>query len=479
VTTPDEEALCFSPARAINRRLVSREISARELLDAHLQQIERVNPLVNAIVTLDETGARLRAAALDEALAHGAEPGALHGLPVAHKDTHRVAGMRTTFGSPIFAEHLPESDDLVVDRMRRAGANSVGKTNVPEFAAGSHTFNTVFGATRNPYDTTRSAGGSSGGAACALACGMQPIADGSDMGGSLRNPASFCNVVGMRPTPGLVPSVPAADLFGTLAVTGALARSADDLAFVLGAISGPDPRSPIVAGVDVAGIGAALHGEVAGLRVAFSEDLGGRLPVEREVREAVRSSVELLAGLGAEVREACPDLEGADEAFRTLRAVQFEAAYGELERSSGGQMKATIRENIAIGRRLGGTEVARANRLRSELFSRCAAFFEDVDLLLLPTSQLLPFEVDLEYPTSIEGVEMGDYLEWMASCCWISVPGLPACSVPVAFSASGLPVGVQLVGAARADRLVLEAAHGLEQVAGVVARRPGVTGIAR
>jgi amidase len=454
--------------------LRSRELSAREVLAAHLAQIEAINPSVNAVVTLVAEQAMVEAAAADERLARGEEVGSLHGLPVAHKDTHRTAGIRTTFGSPIHADLVPDADELIVERMRAAGAITIGKTNVPEFAAGSHTFNPIFGATGNPYDLSKSAGGSSGGAAAALACGMHPIADGSDMGGSLRNPASFCNVVGLRPSAGRVPSHPVANSWATLSVEGAMARSAADLALVLGAISGPDPRSPISLDGSPAQFAAPIERELTGLRVGFSADLGGLLPVEAEVAAAVAAAAGALSGLGADVTEDCPDFAGADEVFRVLRAHQFELAYGQLLDEYPDLLKETIVWNIEQGRGLTGPEVGRAERHRSTLYQRVIAFFEQYDLLVLPTSQVLPFAIELEFPSEIAGVEMTSYLDWMASCYFISLTGLPACSVPAAFSSGGLPIGVQLVGPPRADFFVLQAAHAFEQVDAMGRRRPPV-----
>src|SRR5215204_3898064 len=260
--------------------LRAREVSARELLDAHLQRIERIDPSLNAIVTLDADGARTAADAADAALAAGEDVGPLHGLPVAHKDTHATGGMRTTWGSPLHADTVPLRDELVVARLAAAGANRVGKTNVPEFAAGSHTYNTLFGATHNPYRHGLSAGGSSGGAAAALAAGFVPLAEGSDMGGSLRNPAAFCNVVGLRPTPGRVPTWPAAMGWSQLSVQGPMGRTVADVALQLAVLAGPDRRVPISLSDDPAGFAAGMSDRLDGLRVAWAPDLGGRVTVD-------------------------------------------------------------------------------------------------------------------------------------------------------------------------------------------------------
>src|SRR3954454_12561581 len=293
-----------------------REICARELLEVHLARIAERNPELNALVSLDEARAREGAAAADEATARGDELGPLHGLPFAVKDTHDVAGWRTTYGSPLFADHVPDADDLVVERIRRAGVVVIGKTNVPEFAAGSHTFNKVFGTTLNPVDPNRSAGGSSGGAACALASGMVPLAEGSDMGGSLRNPASFCGVVGLRPSLGRVPQWPKANQWETTSVGGPMGRTVEDVALLLAVIAGPDPRAPQALGEPGTAFAPPLAGSLTGLRVAVSTDLGGLLEVDTEVASVVEGSRQVFASAGASVGTAHPSLAEGDDTFR-------------------------------------------------------------------------------------------------------------------------------------------------------------------
>ncbi|PSL00839.1 amidase [Murinocardiopsis flavida] len=462
------------PARELARLMRTGELSARETVQAHLDRIAAVNPRVNAVVTLCAERAMAEAAAADERQASGAPTPPLHGLPVAHKDVHETAQVRTTFGSPIFAENVPERDELIVERMRGAGAITIGKTNVPEFAAGSHTFNPVFGTTLNPYDTTRSAGGSSGGAAAALAAGLHPIADGSDMGGSLRNPASFCNVVGLRPSPGRVPAHPAALGFSTLSVQGPMARDTADAALLMSVIAGPDPRSPIALGDPGAVFAEPLDAEggLRGLRVAWTPDLGGAFRSERAVLDALRPDIEVFTALGCEVEEASPDLSGADDAFRTLRAWQFAAAYGELYDAGSDRLKPSVRWNIEQGRLLSGADLARAERLHTELHHRMRLFFERFDVLLLPTAQVAPFDAALEYPDSIDGQPQETYLDWMRSAYSISITGCPALSVPGGFTPGGLPVGLQIVGPHRADRRVLRVGHAFEQATRFGARRP-------
>ncbi|WP_344897636.1 amidase [Actinomadura meridiana] len=462
----------FASARELVRRIRARELSAREVVRAHLDQIERTNPHVNAIVTLVAEKALAQAREADERLASGAATGPLHGLPVAHKDTHATAGIRTTSGSPIFADHVPAADDLIVERLRAAGAITIGKTNVPEFAAGSHTFNPVFGATRNPYDPSRSAGGSSGGAAAALACGMHPIADGSDMGGSLRNPASFCNVVGFRPSPGRVPAFPVTAGWATMGVQGPMAREVADAALLLSVLAGPDPRSPIALETPGSAFAPPLGGDVAGLRLAWSPDLGGMVPVDPAVTGVLEPAVAVFERIGCTVEEACPDLSGANEVFRTLRAWHWDTALGALLDERRADFKPSLVDNIEAGRVLTGADIGRAETLHTALFHRVRTFFEHYDALLLPVSQVPPFDADIEYPSEVAGEPMPDYLEWMRSCFLVSATGSPALSVPAGFTGDGLPVGLQIVGPHHADLAVLRIGHAFEQATRHARRRP-------
>jgi amidase len=464
--------LCFSSAGDLAAAIRRREVSAREATEAHLRQIERCNPAVNAVVTLVAEQAVELADAADARLAAGEPPGPLHGLPVLHKDTHETAGIRTTHGSPLLADNVPERDELLIERLKAAGTVALGKTNTPEFAAGSHTFNPVFGTTRNPYDTSRSAGGSSGGGAAALACGMAPIADGSDMGGSLRNPASFCNVVGLRPSPGRVPTWPAPAAWATMAVQGPMARNVADTALMLSAIAGPDPRSPIALQDPGSDFAVALDRDLRDLRVAWSPDLGGALPVDREVVAALEPQLAAFSALGCRLEQDSPDLTGADEVFRTLRAWQFELSLGALVDRHPDQVKASVRWNVDVGRRLTGRDLARAEVLHTQLFHRVRRFFERYDVLLLPVSQVAAFDAEMEYPATVDGVPQEDYLEWMRSAYWISATGCPALSVPGGFTDTGLPVGLQVVGPHRADLRVLQVGHAFEQQTRIGLRRP-------
>ncbi|MGH2632699.1 MAG: amidase, partial [Tepidiformaceae bacterium] len=310
-----ESALCFLSATELATKLRSRELSARDVMEAHLQQIAAVNPRVNAIVTLVAEQAMAAAAAADEALAHGRPPGPLHGLPIAHKDLFATKGIRTTQGSKIMADFVPNEDAPVVARVRAAGAITVGKTNTPEFGAGSQTYNDVFGETRNPYDLSKTCGGSSGGAAVALATGMVPLADGTDTGGSLRNPANFCNVVGIRTTPGLVGHA----RWSTLDVAGPMGRSVADVALLLSVQAGFDARSPLTQRIDSSTFRQPLDRDLRGVRVAWSRDLGG-LPVDPRVTAVLEAQRATLAELGCVVVDIDPPLEGADEIFEVFRA---------------------------------------------------------------------------------------------------------------------------------------------------------------
>jgi amidase len=451
-------------ATELARRIRAREVSAEEVMTAHLAQIARVNPRVNAIVTLTADAALEQSRAADAALARGDAVGPLHGLPVAHKDMFATQDVRTTLGSPIFADNVPDYSALIVERLRQAGAISVGKTNTPELAAGSQTFNPVFGATRNPYDLSKTCGGSSGGAAVALACGMVPIADGADTGGSLRNPASFCGVVGLRPSPGRVPSWPSQTAWFTLNVDGPMARTVADLALMLSAIAGPDPRSPIALPEPGSSFALPLDRDLRGVRVAWSRTAGG-LPVDPRVTAALEAQRHVFADLGCVVEDVEPDLAGADEVFETLRAWHFELARGALLDTHRGQLKDTVVWNIEEGRALSGPQLGRAEKLRTELYHRMRAFGERYPFLALPVTQVPPFDVEQPYPMEIAGARMATYIEWMRSCSRISALGLPAISVPCGFTPDGLPVGLQIVGRYHDDWGVLQLAHAFERAA--------------
>jgi amidase len=463
-------------AIALAGMLRKRDASAREVVSAHIARIEAFDPAINAVITRTFETAMALAAGADDAAARGTTLGLLHGLPVAHKDLADTAGVRTTYGSPLFATNVPERDALVVHRMAQAGAISLGKTNVPEFGAGSHTVNPVFGATRNPYDLGRSAGGSSGGAAAAVAARFITLADGSDLGGSLRNPASFCNVVGLRPSPGRVPDWPFADVADQFGVLGPMGRTVADTALLLAVLAGPDPRVPLAldqpppAIDNPAQIAALLDRDLGGLRIAWSPDLG--LPVEPDVLGVLAPAREVLAELGARVTDAAPDLSGADEVFRTFRAFAFATFRRDLLTKASGRVGPNVTWNIQRGLELTTADLSRATVLRAALAERISAFFAEFDVLACPVSQVAPFDVTLDWVHEINGQPLQTYIDWMASCYLISATGLPAISVPAGFTPGSLPVGLQLVGRRRGDWDLLAVARAFESATGNAARVP-------
>jgi len=466
-----ESPLTHRTAVELRSLLAAREISARELLDAHLARIAEVNPAVNAIVTLVPELARERAAAADDAAARGEDLGVLHGLPVAHKDLAETEGIRTTMGSPVFADWVPARDALVVERQIAAGAVTVGKTNTPEFGAGSNTFNPVFGVTANPYDLERTCGGSSGGAAVALATRMLPLCDGSDLGGSLRNPAAFCNVVGFRPSAGRVPSSTTGAAWSPMATEGPIARSVADIALFLQALAGPDRRAPAANTESPEVFAGSLERDLTGVRVAWSPDLGG-LPIDDSIRSAMAGIPDQLSDLGCDVIDACPDLSDAREIFQSQRAWIFEMSSGPLLDEHRDKLKETVIWNIELGRKATIRSHVDASRKQAKLFRRVGEFFEDVEFLACPVTQVPPFPHALEYPTEINGEELETYIDWMRVCSDITCTTHPAISMPAAFTPDGLPVGVQFVGRHQADRSVLEFAHAWEAATRVVDRLP-------
>ncbi|MDE2819869.1 MAG: amidase [Chloroflexota bacterium] len=450
------------------------EVSAVEVLNAHLKQIEAVNPALNAIITYLPEMALDLARQADERKARGEETGPLHGLPIAHKDLAQTKGIRTTSGSPLYADLVPDIDDLHIERLKQAGCITLGKTNVPEFGAGSHTFNPVFGATRNPYDLSKTCGGSSGGAAVALAAGMIPIADGSDLGGSLRNPASFCNVVGFRPSPGRVPSYPKANAWSTLGVAGPMGRSVQDVALMMRAMAGYDARSPIAMQQPASLFDRSLERDFKEVKIAWSPDLG-ELPVEPRVLRALEEQLPIFDDIGCTLECAAPDFSDAYVIFQTLRAWTFELSFAEPFAEFGEEsFKETIRWNVARGKRLSAIDISRAEAKRTELYHRLREFMDTYEFLLLPTAQVPPFPIEWEYPEQINGKKMNTYIDWMMSCAYITVTGLPAISVPCGFTQDGLPVGLQIVGRPNADFEVLQLAYAFQEATGFYRRRPAI-----
>ena len=450
-------------------RLARKDVSAREVMAAHLAQIERINPQLNAIVTLVAERAMADAARADEAITRRDPIGVLHGLPVAHKDLVDTAGIRTTRGSPFYRDHIPTRDALIVTRIRAAGAITVGKTNTPEFGAGSQTFNSVFGATRNPYDLTKTCGGSSGGAAVAVAARMLPIADGSDTGGSLRNPPAFCNVVGLRPAPGRVASESTS--WSPLSVPGPIARTVADAALFLSAIAGANPRDPLSIDEDPARFRRPLARDFKGVRIAWWRGLGG-IPFEPEIRRVVDGTRRVFEDLGCAIEDAEPDFAGIGEAFPLLRYAGNHSRYADLIKQRPQWVKDTIKFEVDQAERARGSDVSRALARQARMFDQSRTFFERYTYFVLPVTQVVPFDVNTAYPTEISGTAMTSYIDWMRSCWYVTMMANPAISVPAGFSSAGLPVGLQIVGRHRDEWSLLQVAHAFEQATGFGRQRP-------
>ena len=465
--------LCLMSASELAMLVRRGKLSVRDVVVAHLEQIERVNSKVNAICTLVPEQAMDQAKTADHDLSKGAEPGALCGLPIAIKDLALTKGIRTTFGSPIYRDFVPDEDALFVERLKSAGAIVIGKTNTPEFGAGSHTFNPVFGVTRNPYDLTRTCGGSSGGGAVALACGMVPVADGSDLGGSVRNPPSFNNVVGLRPSPGRIPKYPNEQPWNTLSVLGPMARNVCDAALLLSVMAGPDPRDPITIPESPDQFCQPLDRDFKGTKIAWSRDLG-QFPVQKVVIDVIEKALPKFSELGCTVEEAHPDFSEASEIFQVLRAHQFASDRAEELARHRSLMKDTVIWNIEQGLKLGGQDVSRAQVKRAALFHRMDQFLEYYDFLLLPVSQVVPFPIEEEWVKQIDGTKMHTYIDWMMSCSFITLTEHPAMSMPCGFTPEGLPVGVQIVGRHRRELDVLQLGYAFEQATHVAERHPPV-----
>ncbi|GAA2080443.1 amidase [Microbacterium hatanonis] len=461
-------------ARALAEAIRTRRLSSEEVVAAHLARIDELNPAINAIVAFQPEVALETARERDRELARGVIRGPMHGLPIAVKDLMDVAGLPTSHGSRIYAGRVAADDSVIASRLREAGVVFVGKTNTPEFGAGSHTFNEVFGPTRNPYDITRSAGGSSGGAAAAVTTGMLPFADGSDLGGSIRNPASFGNLVGLRPTAGRVASARPGNAWDPGSVLGALTRDVADTALFLSVISGPERRAPLSIDEDPDLFLSLAPRSFRGARIAYSPDLGG-LPLDPEVREATAAAARLASDLGAEVVEVDIDLTEADLVFETFRSLEFLDAHGEDAALHPDLVKQTVRDDVSWADGIDARLLNRAAGARTRLFRRFQSLLAEYDMLLGPTTQVLPFPIEWEYPTEIEGVAMERYYTWQRSCSRITATAMPAVSMPMTFSRGGLPIGVQFVGPYRGDRLLLEFALTWESAVGdVMARRPAV-----
>ncbi len=464
--------LCSLSLRELTRLLRTRQLSAREVMAGHLAQIHRWNPRINAIVAkLDDEACLALADAADARIARGESPGALHGVPWAFKELEPAIGFPWSRGSPIFRKDRATADSVLVERLRRAGVLAIGKTNSPEFGMGSHTYNRVYGTTVNPYDPTKSAGGSSGGAAAGVACGMLPAADGSDLGGSLRNPANYNNVVGFRPTVGLVPTAPDTLPLLGFAVKGPIARSVPDVAYLLAVMAGADPKDPGCVASDPTLFSGSLERSFKGVRVAWSPDLGG-LPLDRRVRGVLDSQRQTFEALGCIVEDAHPDLEAADEVFLTLRAFRTWTNLAPLLARHRAELKPEAVQEIEAGARLSAGQISAAMVRHGEILETMRRFQDTYPFMLAAVNQLPPFDAALHWPNEIEGVPMPHYIAWMKSAYLITTTFRPAISVPAGFTAEGLPVGVQIVGRHRDDLGVLQLASAFETATRVGDRRP-------
>ena len=466
----DADELVALTANEAVQRLRSREIAPIELVEAALARIAAVEPAVNAMPTLCAERARTHARRLEQYPPTDG-PGWLGGLPIAVKDLMPVAGVRTTYGSPIYADHVPERSDLLVEQLEARGAIVIGKSNTPEFGAGANTFNPVLGKTRNPWDTRRSCAGSSGGSAVALATGEVWLATGSDLGGSLRTPASFCSVVGLRPSPGRVPSAPRELPFDRLSVDGPMARTVPDLALMLDAMAGQHAADPLSYPAPVESYAAAAERRMVPKRVAFSPDLGIS-PVDPEVRAITAAAALRFAELGAAIEEDCPDLGEAPEAFQVLRAAGFVAAMEPLYRSRRELLKDDIVWNIERGLALAPEQIGEAERARGRLFRNAAEFFARYDLLVCPTACTPPFDIDRRYVTEVDGHRFENYVDWLRLVSAITLTSCPALSLPCGFTADGLPIGLQLVAPPRGEAALISGAAALEEALGLARLTP-------
>ena len=455
--------LTFTSAGDLVKLYRARRTSPHEVVQTLLARIDAVNPAVNAVVTLAREAAVWNARRATAALKRGAALPPLFGVPVAIKDVTPTAGIRTTHGSKLFEDHVPAEDALVVERLRAAGAIVLGKTNTPEFAFGPTTVNTVFGATRNPWDLTRSAGGSSGGSAAALATGMVPLAEGTDLGGSLRGPASFCGVIGFRTTPGLIPRYPSALAWDSYSVEGPMARTVADAALMLSVMAGPDDRAPLSYEVDTRQFTAAAKTPgVKGWRVAWTLDLGGLVLVDDEVRAAFEPAVGVFRALGARVEAACPDMRDVPEIVRLTRGLLMVARHADKLPEHRAILQAGLVENTEAGLALTSREVAEGELLRTRQWHRVREFLETRDVWLTPTMAVPAFPIEHPHILEVNGKPVGKAMQRSHLTYAFSILGLPAISIPCGFTRSGLPVGLQIVGKRRGEAAVLRAAAAFE-----------------
>lgn len=449
--------------------------TCRAVMEAYLARIEALDPKINAIVSLRDAGELVaEAEAADRALADGRSRGWLHGIPFAVKDLSEAEGIRCTYGSQIYQDHVPDFDDIHVERIRAAGAIIIGKTNAPEMGLGSHTYNAVFGATRNPYDLTRSAGGSSGGAAAALAARLVPVADGSDMMGSLRNPAAFNNVIGFRPSFGRVPSLGTELYLGQHAVNGPMGRSVADVAALLATQAGHDPRDPL--SLPTEDVLPGQPADFSGTRIGWLGDFGGHLPFEPGLLDLCREAVAVFKALGAEVADvpAGFDMDRLWQGWRVYRHFLVAGAQGAdyADPHKRAKMKPEMIWEIENGLGLAATDVLAASATRSDWYRYVLELFRAHDFLVLPAAQVFPFDVTLDWPKEIAGRAMDTYHRWMEVVIGPTMAGLPVAAMPAGFSSAGLPAGIQIIGKPRADRAVLQLAAAYEAQVDWLERRP-------
>lgn len=457
---------CDLGAVEARRRIGARQLSAVELLESCLARIEKVNPRVNGIVASDAEAAMREARAAEQAVMRGERLGALHGLPVGIKDMIDTAGLRTTYGSKVFEKHIPKRDAGLVARLRGAGAIVQWKTNTPEWAAGGNTFNPVYGVSGNPFAPELTCGGSSGGSAIALSSGMLPLAQGSDNAGSLRIPAAFCGVVGMRPTAGLVPHD--TRIYGTapLSVEGPMGRDARDTLLLLSVLAASDARDPLASHPDPRLRADLPPIDLATLKVAFSADLGGFAPIDRHLREIFQEKASSLAPHFLATEQAAPDLSGADLAYKTLRAVAFIGTWDKRMREQPGRWSRLVTRNYEQGLALSALDVARANVRFTEIYRGAVQFFTRYDLLITPTCSVSPWPKHEIYPKRVAGVETPDYFDWVRMTYGITLLNHPAVSLPCGLDRRGLPVGLQVVAPRGRDAFLLQAAMALEPMLG-------------
>ena len=448
-------------AKEVVSLLKRKEVSPLDLIDAAEDRINETDPAINALPTLCLDRARKQAQKLMDNPITDTPDHYLYGLPIAVKDLVEVAGVRTTFGSPIHKDRISAHSDFLVERLEKNGAIVIAKSNTPEFGAGSHTFNEVFGHTHNPWNTELTAGGSSGGAAASLAAGQVWLATGSDLGGSLRNPGSFCSVVGLRPSPGRVAHGPSDLPFNDLSVDGPMARNVNDTALMLDAQVGRDPRDPISLPLPERSFCHAAEHPTKPKRVAFSPDLG-LLPVDPEVKKICEDAAKSFEEMGVTVEEACIDFTGAEEIFHVLRGQLFAAGRQNLlDRRE--MLKPEVIWNIEAGLGLTGKQIATATHNRGQLYKKTLDFFENYDLLLCPAAAVPPFDGRMRYPTEIDGVKLERYIDWLMICGVITLTGCSAASIPCGFTKTNKPVGLQIVAPPRSEAEVISAGSLFEQ----------------